>query len=134
VHLPDPETLLRAFPHQLSGGQRQRVAIASAIAAQPKLLIADEPTSALDTIVQREIVALLAELVREEGMTLLFITHDMALASTLADRLAVFRLGNLVEIGPTGQVLSAPTAPYTAELIASQLDLNTPPLIAGAAE
>ena len=93
VRIPQPDAALRAYPHQLSGGQRQRVCIASAIAARPKLLIADEPTSALDMVVQAEIVALLDELVREDGMTLLFITHDIALASGFADRIAVFQQG-----------------------------------------
>jgi len=131
VRMPQPEAALRAYPHQLSGGQRQRVGIASAIAAQPRLLIADEPTSALDMVVQAEIVALLGELVREDGMTLLFITHDIALASGFADRIAVFRNGRLVEAGPAIEVLSHPTDAYTASLIADHIDLSTPPLIAG---
>ena len=84
VRLPDPKSLLRAYPHQLSGGQKQRVAIAAAIAAKPCLLVADEATSALDTIVQAEIVALLRRLVAEDGMSLLFVSHDIALASQLA--------------------------------------------------
>jgi peptide/nickel transport system ATP-binding protein len=130
VHLPQPEASLRAYPHQLSGGQRQRVCIASAIAARPKLLIADEPTSALDMVVQAEIVSLLEELVREDSMTLLFVTHDIALASGFADRIAVFRNGRLIEIGPAVDVLSRPKDAYTASLIASHIDLSTPPLIA----
>ncbi len=129
VRLPDPEKTLDAFPHQLSGGQRQRVAIAAALAAKPGLLIADEPTSALDMVVQAEIVALLGDLVRDGGMTLVFITHDIALASGFADRVAIFRDGTLVEAGPTGRVLAAPRAAYTAALIASHRDLATPPLI-----
>jgi peptide/nickel transport system ATP-binding protein len=128
VHLPDPDSLLRAFPHQLSGGQRQRVAIAAAIAAGPRLLIADEATSALDTIVQAEIVALLRSLVADEGMTLLFITHDIALASTLADRIAVFQQARLVEIGAAADVVQRPRDPYTASLLAAHIDLTTPPL------
>jgi peptide/nickel transport system ATP-binding protein len=134
VRIPEPQAALRAYPHQLSGGQRQRVAIASAIAAKPKLLIADEPTSALDMIVQAEIVALLDALVREGGMTLLFITHDIALASGFADRIAVFRTAKLVESGPTADVLARPQAAYTKHLIASHIDLATPPLIAETAE
>lgn len=134
VHIPDPQAALRAYPHQLSGGQRQRVAIASAIAAKPKLLIADEPTSALDMIVQAEIVALLDTLVREDGMTLLFITHDIALASGFADRIAVFRDARLVESGPTADVLAGPRELYTRHLIASHIDLSTPPLIAEPAQ
>ncbi|WP_313195457.1 ABC transporter ATP-binding protein [Shinella zoogloeoides] len=129
VHIPDPHKALRAFPHQLSGGQRQRVAIAAALAARPGLLIADEPTSALDMVVQAEIVALLDELVREGGMTLVFVTHDIALASGFADRVAIFRDGMLVETGATGKVLAKPQAAYTAALIASHRDLATPPLI-----
>jgi peptide/nickel transport system ATP-binding protein len=134
VRIPQPEAALRAYPHQLSGGQRQRVCIASAIAARPKLLIADEPTSALDMVVQAEIVALLQELVCEDGMTLLFVTHDIALASGFADRIAVFRNGRLIEAGPTAEVLSRPKDTYTASMIASHIDLATPPLIAETAE
>ena len=129
VHIPDPEKTLHAFPHQLSGGQRQRVAIAAALAARPRLLIADEPTSALDTIVQAEIVALLDGLVREGGMTLVFVTHDIALASGFADRVAVLHDGALVEEGETGEVLARPRAAHTAALIAGHRDLTTPPLI-----
>jgi len=132
VKLPDPESLLRAFPHQLSGGQRQRVAIAAAIAAGPRLLIADEATSALDTIVQAEIVALLKGLVVQEGMTLIFITHDIALASGLADRIAVFHRAKLVEIGAVGDVIAHPGEAYTKSLLAAHLDLTTPPLIESA--
>jgi peptide/nickel transport system ATP-binding protein len=132
VRMPQPEKMLQAFPHQLSGGQRQRVAIAAAIAAKPALLIADEATSALDAVVQAEIVRLLDNLVGEEGMTLLFITHDIALASGFVDRIAVFKDGRLVEAGQLRSVLSAPQDPYTATLIASHRDLSTPPLIAEA--
>ncbi|MBY5740805.1 ABC transporter ATP-binding protein [Rhizobium leguminosarum] len=130
VRIPQPDKAMRAFPHQLSGGQRQRVAIAAAIAARPALLIADEATSALDVVVQAEIVRLLDGLVREDGMTLLFITHDIALASGFVDRIAVFRNARLVEAGPVRSVLSAPESDYTAALIASHRDLATPPLIA----
>ncbi|MBC2807561.1 ABC transporter ATP-binding protein [Rhizobium ruizarguesonis] len=130
VRIPQPDKAMRAFPHQLSGGQRQRVAIAAAIAAKPALLIADEATSALDVVVQAEIVRLLDGLVREDGMTLLFITHDIALASGFVDRIAVFHNARLVEAGPVRSVLSAPGSDYTAALIASHRDLATPPLIA----
>jgi peptide/nickel transport system ATP-binding protein len=134
VHIPQPDATLHAYPHQLSGGQRQRVCIASAIATRPKLLIADEPTSALDMVVQAEIVTLLEELVREDGMTLVFVTHDIALASGFADRIAVFRNGRLVELGPTADVLAHPKDGYTAGLIADHIDLSTPPLVAEAAQ
>ncbi|MGO7592911.1 ABC transporter ATP-binding protein [Rhizobium leguminosarum] len=130
VRIPQPDKAIRAFPHQLSGGQRQRVAIAAAIAARPALLIADEATSALDVVVQAEIIGLLDGLVREDGMTLLFITHDIALASGFVDRIAVFRNARLVEAGLVRSVLSAPKSDYTAALIASHRDLATPPLIA----
>ncbi|MBX4957482.1 ABC transporter ATP-binding protein [Rhizobium lentis] len=133
VQMPRPDRVMRAFPHQLSGGQRQRVAIAAAIAARPALLIADEATSALDVVVQAEIVRLLDGLVREDGMTLLFITHDIALASGFVDRIAVFHNARLVETGPVRSVLSAPANDHTAALIASHRDLATPPLIAGVA-
>jgi peptide/nickel transport system ATP-binding protein len=113
VRLPDPGSAARAYPHQLSGGQKQRVAIAAAIAARPSLLIADEATSALDTIVQAEIVALIRRLVAEDAMSLLFISHDIALASQLADRIAVFRHGRLLETGEAGALLRSPTHSYT---------------------
>ncbi|PWJ93421.1 peptide/nickel transport system ATP-binding protein [Mesorhizobium loti] len=129
VRLPDPDSALRAFPHQLSGGQKQRVAIAAAIAAGPKLLIADEATSALDTIVQAEIVALIRRLVTEDGMTLLFISHDIALAAELAERIAVFRHGQLVELGTTAQIVGAPTQPYTRALLDAHIGLDAEPLL-----
>ncbi|WP_370674683.1 ABC transporter ATP-binding protein [Pleomorphomonas sp. PLEO] len=129
VHLPEPERIARAFPHQLSGGQRQRVAIAAAIAARPRLLIADEVTSALDVVVQAAIVELLVELVRAENMTLVFVTHDLALASGIADRVAVMAAGRLVELGPAAEVVAAPKAAETAALIAAHIDLATPPLV-----
>ncbi|WP_181169658.1 ABC transporter ATP-binding protein [Mesorhizobium sp. B2-4-4] len=128
VHLPDPDFALRAYPHQLSGGQKQRVAIAAAIAAGPRLLIADEATSALDTIVQAEIVALIRRLVEEDGMTLLFISHDIALAAELADRIAVFRHGELIELGATQQIVSAPTEAYTRALLEAHIGLDAEPL------
>lgn len=129
VGLPDPEGALARHPHQFSGGQRQRIAIALAIAGAPRLLIADEVTSALDTLVQARIVALLDELVRDDGLTLVFVTHDMALARGLADRIAVLHNARLVELGPAAQVIGAPQAPYTRHLLAQHLDLTTPPLI-----
>lgn len=129
VRLPDPDSALRAFPHQLSGGQKQRVAIAAAIAAGPKLLIADEATSALDTIVQAEIVDLIRRLVAEDGMTLLFISHDIALAAELAERIAVFRHGQVVEFGKTEQIVEAPTQAYTRALLDAHIGLDAEPLL-----
>nr|WP_250810401.1 ABC transporter ATP-binding protein [Neorhizobium tomejilense] len=133
VRIPEPHKAMKAFPHQLSGGQRQRVAIAAALAARPGILITDEATSALDMVVQAEIVSLLDELVREAGMTLVFITHDIALASGFANRVAIFKDGRLIEAGPTGKVLSSPREAYTKTLIASHRDLATPPLVREAA-
>lgn len=124
VLLPDPSLIAKAYPHQLSGGQKQRVAIAAAIAARPALLIADEATSALDTIVQAEIAALLKRLVAEDGMSLLFISHDLALASQLANRIAVFRNGEMVEIGSTRVVISTPKHPYTRSLVEAHIGLD----------
>ncbi len=129
VRLPNPDGILRAYPHQLSGGQKQRVVIAAAIAAGPKLLIADEATSALDTIVQAEIVALIRRLVAEDGMTLLFISHDIALAATLGDRIAVLRHGELVELGETDQIINAPRHAYTRALLDAHLGLEATPLL-----
>ncbi|MDP9836756.1 peptide/nickel transport system ATP-binding protein [Neorhizobium huautlense] len=130
VRIANAPAVMRAYPHQLSGGQRQRVAIAAAIASRPSILIADEATSALDTVVQADIVKLLDELVSKNAMTLLFVTHDIALASNLADRIAVFKHGHLVEIGPVADVLSKPRSSDTQDLIAGHFDLTSPPLIA----
>ncbi|MCV3241173.1 ABC transporter ATP-binding protein [Mesorhizobium sp. ZC-5] len=124
VKLPEPAILRRAYPHQLSGGQKQRVAIAAAIAGKPQLLIVDEATSALDTIVQQDIVALIRQLADEDGMSLLFITHDIALASEIADRIAVFRHGRLVEVGDTGRLIASPREAYTQGLLAAHLGLE----------
>ncbi|MER8785913.1 ABC transporter ATP-binding protein [Mesorhizobium sp. M1006] len=129
VRLPDPDVALRAFPHQLSGGQKQRVAIAAAIAAGPKLLVADEATSALDTIVQAEIVGLIRRLVAEDGMTLLFISHDIALAAELAERIAVFRHGELLELDSTAQIVNAPRHAYTRVLLDAHLGFDAEPLL-----
>ncbi|WP_292457995.1 ABC transporter ATP-binding protein [Mesorhizobium sp.] len=129
VRLPNPDATFHAYPHQLSGGQKQRVAIAAAIAAGPKLLIADEATSALDTIVQAEIVALIRRLVDEDGMTLIFVSHDIALAASLANRIAVLRHGELVELGETNQIVNAPQHAYTRGLLDAHLGLDAEPLL-----
>src|SRR6185503_19741271 len=104
VRIPRARQRMGDYPHEFSGGQRQRIALAAALAVDPPLLIADEPTSALDAVVQKELVALLDELVRENGLTLLFVTHDIALASELADEVAVLHRGRLVEAGPAARV------------------------------
>lgn len=117
VGIADPERRLQAYPHQLSGGMRQRVMIAIALACSPRLLIADEPTTALDVTIQAQIMRLLAELKARMGMALLFITHDLALVSEIADRIVVMYAGQVVESGPAAEVLNAPRHPYTRALL-----------------
>src|SRR6266852_6366190 len=119
VKLPEPERIYASYPHQLSGGQRQRIMIAMALVLDPVLLIADEPTTALDVTTQAEILKLIAELQRERGMAVLFITHDFGVVSEIADRVAVLRLGELVELGAMRDVLMRPRHAYTRTLIAS---------------
>jgi peptide/nickel transport system ATP-binding protein len=108
-----------SYPHQLSGGQRQRIMIAMALILDPALLIADEPTTALDVTTQAQILKLIRELQRSHGTGVLFVTHDFGVVAEIADRVAVLRLGELVESGPTRQVLTAPSHPYTRMLIGS---------------
>ena len=120
VGIRDPESRLGAFPHQLSGGQRQRVMIAMALANGPELLIADEPTTALDVTIQAQILELLAELKAREGMSLLFITHDLGIVRRIADRVCVMKNGEIVEQGPTEAIFAAPQHPYTRMLLAAE--------------
>jgi peptide/nickel transport system ATP-binding protein len=117
VNLPDPETIIDRYPHQLSGGQRQRVAIAMALACRPKLLIADEPTTALDVTIQAEILKLLLGLVDEQGMSLVFITHDLAVLSQIATDAAVLEHGRVIEQAPVPTLLSTPSSPVTQALL-----------------
>ncbi|MHA6670365.1 ABC transporter ATP-binding protein [Homoserinimonas sp. A447] len=118
VGIADPEARVNEYPHQFSGGMRQRVMIAMAIALNPDLLIADEATTALDVTVQAQIMNLLGDLQRDSGMSLVFITHDIAIASEIADKVAVMYGGRVVEIGPIGAVLAKPSHPYTKALVA----------------
>ncbi|PRB19235.1 ABC transporter ATP-binding protein [Microbacterium sp. MYb62] len=117
VRLPDPESIVDRYPHQLSGGQRQRVAIAMALACRPRLLIADEPTTALDVTIQAEILSLLLALVADEGMSLVFITHDLAVLAQVATEGVVLERGRVVEAAPVSALLSAPTSPITQGLL-----------------
>ncbi len=119
VALPDPERMFQAFPHQLSGGQRQRIMIAMALVLEPVLLIADEPTTALDVTTQAQILHLISEVQRKHGTGVLFITHDFGVVAEIADRVAVLRLGDLVEMGPKEDVLMRPQHDYTKMLIAA---------------
>ncbi|WP_378941401.1 ATP-binding cassette domain-containing protein [Mesorhizobium sp. ANAO-SY3R2] len=117
VALPQPERIANSYPHEISGGQRQRVAIAMALACRPKLLIADEPTTALDVTTQAEILKLLDSLVRELGMALLFISHDLPVVATVVDRVTVLRNGRTVEEGPVRTVFDHPKHDYTKTLV-----------------
>lgn len=117
VHLPEPERLYSAFPHQLSGGQRQRIMIAMALALDPKLLIADEPTTALDVTTQAQILHLLKQLNAKHDAGIMFITHDFSVVAEIADRVIVMRHGEIVEHGTATEVLNNPQHPYTRALI-----------------
>ncbi|MBO0905014.1 ABC transporter ATP-binding protein [Jiella sonneratiae] len=119
VGLPDPEVIRRQYPFRLSGGQRQRVMIAMALALEPAVLIADEPTTALDVTTQAQILDLIREIQRREGMGVMFITHDFGVVSDIADRVIVMEKGRMVEEGPANRVLGAPSHPYTKRLIAA---------------
>jgi oligopeptide/dipeptide ABC transporter ATP-binding protein len=116
--LRPPERFFLGYPHELSGGQRQRVVIAAATALDPRVLVADEPVSMLDASVRGEILDLLVRLKDEVGMTLVLITHDLAFAWALADRVAIMYLGKIVELGPAQTVLTEPLHPYTKSLLA----------------
>lgn len=126
VALPEPERRLGDYPHQFSGGQRQRIVIAMALINRPRLLIADEPTTALDVTVQAQILDLLRQLRRSHGLSMLFISHDLAVVGSIADRIAVMRHGELVEAGIAADLLRNPQHPYTQRLLASAPTMRTP--------
>jgi len=119
VHIPDPQNILHRYPVQLSGGMRQRVLLAMALIGKPELLVADEPTTALDVTIQKRILQLIQEKVREEKLSSLYITHDLGVARSLCDRIYVMYAGTVVESGPTWAMLEKPLHPYTAGLIQS---------------
>ncbi|MDB4174730.1 ABC transporter ATP-binding protein [Flavobacteriaceae bacterium] len=124
VKLPRPQDMYTSYPHQISGGQMQRVVIAMAIACKPKLLIADEPTTALDVTVQKEILQLLKDLQKQTGMSMLFISHDLALVCELADRVLVMYKGDIVEKGTVKEIFEAPKKSYTKALLGSRPKLD----------
>lgn len=119
VGLPDPERIYKSYPHELSGGMAQRVVISMALALRPKLLIADEPTSALDVTIQAQIMELFRELIREFGTSVIYITHDLALAAEISDRIAVLYAGRIVEVAGTEELFENPLHPYTVGLLKS---------------
>jgi oligopeptide/dipeptide ABC transporter ATP-binding protein len=119
VRMRDPRRVMKSYSHELSGGMRQRVMIALALAGNPDLLIADEPTTALDATVQLEILELLRELRRANGLAMLLVTHDLALVATVADEIAVMYAGSVIESGPTGAVIAKADHPYARALVAA---------------
>ena len=127
VHLPHPDQIYDAFPHQISGGQRQRAMIAMALVLQPAILIADEPTTALDVTTQAQILALIREIQRARHMAVLFITHDFGVVADIADRVAVMQSGRIVEQGPAAELLARAGHPYTRSLLAAVPGLTPPP-------
>jgi len=119
--LPEHKT---AYPHEFSGGQRQRIAIARALSVSPKVLICDEPTSALDVLVQKQILNLLKQLQQEQGMSYLFISHNISVVAFMADDIMVMYLGHVVEYGPAADIFQSPKHPYTQALLAAMPDMN----------
>jgi oligopeptide/dipeptide ABC transporter ATP-binding protein len=126
VGIPNPPRLYDSYPHVLSGGQRQRIMIAIALSGDPAVLLCDEPTTALDVTIQAQILALLNELRASAGLALVFVTHDLGVIGQVCDDLAVMYAGRIVETGPVADVLREPRHPYTAGLVASVLDVDSP--------
>ncbi|WP_217575002.1 ABC transporter ATP-binding protein [Mesorhizobium sp. GbtcB19] len=119
VQIRDPERVLKSYPHELSGGMRQRVLIAAAFAAEPRLIVADEPTTALDVTVQKQILRLIAQLQRDHGTAILFVTHDLGVVAKISQKVSVLYAGKVVEEAETTQLFDAPQHPYTRALIAA---------------
>lgn len=119
VHIPDPDRVMRSYPHELSGGMRQRILIASAFAAEPKLIVADEPTTALDVTVQKQILKLIAEMQARHGTALLFVTHDLGVVSKVCQSLSVLYGGKVVEATGVRDFFRQPAHPYSAALLAA---------------
>ncbi|MGC8631741.1 MAG: ABC transporter ATP-binding protein [Thermoprotei archaeon] len=119
VKLPDPDLVMLKYPHQLSGGQIQRIVIAMGLLLEPKIMIADEPTSALDVSIQAQVIALMKELQQNYGMTLIFVTHDLAVASAVSDKVLILYAGRTMEFGDVGETIKQPLHPYTQGLLKS---------------
>ncbi|MCK5795347.1 MAG: ABC transporter ATP-binding protein, partial [Anaerolineales bacterium] len=134
VGIPDSESRLDDYPHQFSGGMRQRAMIAIALACNPTLLIADEPTTALDVTIQAQILELLADIQRKEGLAILFITHDLGIVRHISDRTYVMKEGEVVEEGPTAEIFANPAHPYTRKLMDAVPDGIPAPISENATE
>ena len=124
VGVPDPETRARFWPHEMSGGLKQRVVISMALACESEILLCDEPTTALDVTIQAQIVDLLRELQKNDGLGLIFVTHDLALIRQIADRICIMYAGLIVETGPSAEIFSKPRHPYTKALLAALPDIE----------
>jgi ABC-type dipeptide/oligopeptide/nickel transport system ATPase component len=124
VRMPDAERVLGLYPFECSGGMCQRILIAMALAGCPKLLIADEPTTSLDVTIQAQIIRLILELKNESGMSILFVSHDLGIVSSICDRVAVMYQGRIVETASSAQLFAAPSHPYTKELLESSLSFQ----------
>ena len=133
VGIPSPERRLGDYPHQLSGGMRQRVMIAIALACRPALIIADEPTTSLDVTIQSQILALLRDVRRQNGMSMIFISHNLGAVAAIADRVAVLYAGQLVELAPVDELFSLPRHPYTRALLAATPRIDRPEQLAAIA-